>query len=271
MKYDYVTIVSVYGHNDGSTSIPSILKSSESLPGSKALLLSISCPVSLPECIAWKKIPPLNFQQYSIFMMYCLASFIKTDFALCVQADSWVLNQSAWTDNFLEYDYIGAPNGVGLNTPKSEGDPGCRVFGMLLRGESEWVNEKNPIGVMNGGFSLRSKKFLNAPRDIGIPYTFNDHPILQNEDLQLCILMKPQLIDAGIKFASLDVAKIFSFETYITALHSSLNLDNVFGIHQGHMRLVGLSQILFEEQFNPFYLPILLPYFKKLGYEVIYE
>jgi len=44
MKHNKLTIVSVFGHNDGSTAIPSIMKSMQELPGSKGLLLSIKKP-----------------------------------------------------------------------------------------------------------------------------------------------------------------------------------------------------------------------------------
>ena len=252
MKHDYLTVVSVYGHNDGSSSIPSLLKSTAALPGSRGLLLSINKPISLPEHIAWKKIPALTYQQYSLFMIYCLASFIETDFTLCVQSDSWVLNENAWIDDFLEYDYIGAPTEIGLIEARHETDPGFRLGGMLLRAEGEWLKEDNPIGVFNGGFSLRSKKFLNAPREMGLPYVFDDNSIRQNEDLQLCLFMRSQLMAFGIKFPPINVAKNFAFEHYLPDLHSSFELEGYFGIHGSYMRLVGFNQIeLIRDKFTP--------------------
>ena len=49
MIHDQLTIVSVFGHNDGSAAIPSIIKSMQELPGSKGLLLSIEKPENLPD------------------------------------------------------------------------------------------------------------------------------------------------------------------------------------------------------------------------------
>ena len=267
MNYNFITVVSVYGHNDGSSSIPSILKSSESLPGSRALLLSITRPASLPESIFWKKIPTLNRQQYSLFMLYFLASFIETDFALCVQADGWVLSKEAWSDDFLEYDYIGAPNEVGLIKPKSESDPGFRFESMLLRGNWEWMAEEDPINLLNGGFSLRSKKLLTTPRNIGIPYTFDDHPIRQNEDVQLCLFMRSQLIDAGIKFPPISIAKKFAFE-YFPPTKDPINFYSIFGIHCGHMRLTAPNQIIIENEFHPISRKFLIPVLEGMGYEL---
>ena len=205
-------------------------------------------------------------------MLYFLASFIETDFALCVQADGWVLSKEAWSDDFLEYDYIGAPNEVGLIKPKSESDPGFRFEGMLLRGNWEWMAEEDPINLLNGGFSLRSKKLLTTPRNIGIPYTFDDHPIRQNEDVQLCLFMRSQLIDAGIKFPPISIAKKFAFEHFSGSLHTSFDHAKFFGIHGSYMRLVGYNQILlFTNNVNSEIIDTytnLIPYLEKLGYIV---
>lgn len=272
MNHNHLTVVSVYGHNDGSSSIPSLLKSTAGLPGSRGLLLSITKPTSLPEHIVWRQIPVLSYQQYSLFMIYCLASFIETDFALCVQADGWVLNQHAWTDDFLGYDYIGAPNGVGLVPPISRDAPGFRFNGMIFPDSWQWLKEDNPIGVLNGGFSLRSKKFLNAPRDLGLPYAFDDNSIRQNEDLQLCLFMRSQLVAFGIKFPPVEIAKVFSFEHFLQDLHYSFELDNYFGIHLSDLSLTGPMQIKFSKDgLNPIgasHLCYLIPSLEKIGYKL---
>ena len=94
MIHNKLTIVSVFGHNDGSSAIPSIIKSMQELPGSKGLLLSIEKPKNLPTKIKWKQIGYLNYKQYTLFMMHSLYAFIKTEFCLIVQdylfADSWI-------------------------------------------------------------------------------------------------------------------------------------------------------------------------------------
>ena len=175
-------------------------------------------------------------------MIYCLASFIETDFTLCVQSDSWVLNENAWIDDFLEYDYIGAPTEVGLVKPSCESDPGFRLDGTLVRGDWQWLKEDNPIGVFNGGFSLRSKKFLNAPREMGLPYVFDDNSIRQNEDLQLCLFMRAPLIAFGIKFPPINVAKNFAIDQ-VWPHQIKIDHDNIFGIHGSYMKLIGPRKI----------------------------
>ena len=44
MEHSELTIVSVYGHNNGASAVPSIKRSMAELPGSKGLLLSLAKP-----------------------------------------------------------------------------------------------------------------------------------------------------------------------------------------------------------------------------------
>lgn len=53
------------------------------------------------------KIKPLNsLIAYSIFMLTKLHEYIETEMLLLVQRDGFIINPSAWDDNFLKYDYI---------------------------------------------------------------------------------------------------------------------------------------------------------------------
>lgn len=73
---------------------------------------------------------PIDMLSYGRIQVRKLHQFIETDFILNIQADGFVTNASKWTDDFLKYDYIGAP----------------------------WANPQGDIGarVGNSGFSLRS-------------------------------------------------------------------------------------------------------------------
>ena len=115
--------------------------------------------------------------EYSRFMIKHLAPHVETAFALIVQYDGYVLNGSRWSDEFLRYDYIGAPWGYG-----------------------------DGMAVGNGGFSLRSRKLLLALQDAEIS---PQHP----EDLAICRTYRP-LLEArhGIRFAPPELAARFSFE-----------------------------------------------------------
>jgi len=69
---------------------------------------------------------------------------IDTQFTLVTQWDGYVINAEAWTEEFLDYDYIGA-RWIG-DVVKAAGSP-------------------PEYNVGNGGFSLRSDIFLGAGTD----------------------------------------------------------------------------------------------------------
>ena len=120
MEHNDLTIVSVYGHNNGASALPSIKRSMAELPGSRGLLLSIAKPDNLPNNIEWKQIGFVNYLQYSIFMMHQLYAFIDTEYCLIVQDDGWVLDGDNFMPEYYEYDYIGAPSHCGFE-PQGEG------------------------------------------------------------------------------------------------------------------------------------------------------
>lgn len=129
-------------------------------------------------------------REYCEFLINNVVDYVETDYALVIQWDGFVLNPYSWTDEFLEYDYIGAPWGY-----------------------------KDPWNVGNGGFSLRSKTFLEiAKNDINIEQIYP-------EDHHLCRTYRPYLESIGIKFAPIELASRFSIECggYVS---------NQFGFHQ---------------------------------------
>lgn len=117
-------------------------------------------------------------EEYSKFVIKELDKHIETDFVLICQHDGYVLDANAWSDEFLEYDYIGAA----------------------------WLESEGP-NVGNGGFSLRSKRLLEIVAND--PFINPYHP----EDNTLCKLYRPYLEEKyGIRFAPTEVADKFSFE-----------------------------------------------------------
>lgn len=243
MMHDNLTIVSVYGHTNGASVIPAMLKSLQELPGSRGLLLSPVKPPNLPEQIQHKKIFPLDYRQYSWFMMYSLHSFVDTGHVLIVQDDGWVLNGKNLTAEHYQYDYIGALANAAL-----EGDNYYYNW--------SWREVQGPkLIVQNGGFSLRSKKFLEAMCKHGIIH--HNYPSIPfcNEDVQLCTFLRPNLEEVGIKFAPDEVAKRFSIEYLSPIVHDDLDFDELVGFHgqsrkllAGNKVIVGISDYEIEEQ-----------------------
>ena len=51
----------------------------------------------------------INYLEYNIFVVKELPKHIESDYALVMNHDGYIVNTDAWTDDFLKYDYIGAP------------------------------------------------------------------------------------------------------------------------------------------------------------------
>jgi len=138
------------------------------------------------------KIPLFDFCMYNKFCVEELTNYIKTDYCLIVQEDSSITDPSCWTDDFLNFDYIGSP----------------------------WPMYNFRVG--NGGFSLRSKKFLEESSkmkytgDAHIKAGFSPKQFAQGlstpEDFYLCHLKEEELINRGIKFADPVTAYNFAVE-----------------------------------------------------------
>jgi hypothetical protein len=135
------------------------------------------------ECV--RVAPIVSREAYSQFVIKELGSHVATDFALLVQWDGFVVNAQAWSEEFLDYDYIGA----------------------------KWTFHDDAHTVGNGGFSLRSRRLLEALRD---PRVVAD-PL---EDVAICRTYRSHLESQhGIRFAPEAIADRFSFEaSYFASL-----------------------------------------------------
>lgn len=229
MDHTNLTIVSIYGHNDGSSVIPSIVQSMNELPGSKGLLLSLSRPAGLPDNIEWKPIQRLDYLQYSVFVIHSLYAFIKTDYCLIVQDDSWVLDGKNFKPEYYDYDYIGAATHAA-------------IVGNELRLHGTWVDEPNRTMVQNGGFSLRSKRLLEAPNKLGLTHKHSDNIFLWNEDVQFTV-HRPFLESCGIKFASEEMARGFALEYAVPKLYEGFDFSQLLGHHGQSRKLIGPKHV----------------------------
>jgi hypothetical protein len=231
MEHKQLTIVSVYGHGDGLATIPSISKSMKELPGSRGLILSIEKPKNLPEHIHWMQIYPLDYRGYSTFMMHCLYAFIDTEFCLVVQDDGWVLDGNNWKEDYYNYDYIGGITHAGL-------------VGNELHLGFNWVDKKDPIVVQNGGFSLRSRRFLEAPNQHGVAQMFSMNMDLWNEDVQLSCLHHSLFTNLGYKIAPKEISKEFAIEHVAPIFHDDLDFSKLLGHHSKTRRLIKDNEII---------------------------
>lgn len=157
----------------------------------------------------WVEIPPIHtIEAYSEFCIRDLTQYVDTEYVLLVQWDGFILNPESWSDRFLEYDYIGAPWYIEeefwftqFNFPRSLA--GQQVIG-------------------NGGFCVRSKKFLETSSCLATQGVFAEY---QPEDVQLCVFKKEDMEAEGITYAPYEVAKDFAIEG------TDEVYDSQFGFH----------------------------------------
>ena len=135
---------------------------------------------------------------YSEFVIKELHKYIAGDHCLIVQHDGYVIDHLMWRDEFLSVDYIGAP------------------------WPPEW-GYKNRVG--NGGFSLRSKKFMEYSALILGNLNFRAEYFL-NEDFLVTNCCYESLLELGMRFADVELASWFSNEYPVPEMK-----DRTFGVH----------------------------------------
>lgn len=130
-------------------------------------------------------------KDYSDLLLAGLRQYVDGTHVLIIQWDSFILHPELWTNDFLQYDYIGAV----------------------------WPHHPDtPVG--NGGFSLRSVKLLEA---LESPAISKRHP----EDFCICDDNKVTLENQfGIRFAPTGVAEQFAVER--TSWHPAFGFHGFF-------------------------------------------
>ena len=180
-------------------------------------------------------VPYGDLEEFSRFSVEELHKYIDTDFCLSVQWDGAVINPHLWRDEFLDYDYIGAPWGTGSE-------------------RGRWPNR---IG--NGGFSLRSQKFLQATAELKYDpdAKYHDHtdgpeserqvPLHDPtpEDWFVCVHNYKHMQDRDINFPDAREALNFSVEWPRPEKHfvkSDVTTYDSFGFH-GDSNTGGMKEI----------------------------
>lgn len=156
-----------------------------------------------------EQIKPLtSIKDYDNFIFKDLNKYIKTEFCMIVQIDGFPINYDAWNEDFLRYDYIGAP----------------------------WLYENFPPSEMvgNSGFSMRSKRLMDEI--IKYDYSYEENG---PEDVFICREKGDELRENKIKFAPINLAQSFSVENMIYNMQ--------FGFHGKTTRVMNQSIGVFGE------------------------
>ena len=195
-----VTLICVDGVNP-DIAYKSIRFCNKDIKFDNVKLLSFSIPSEYNNDIEFIQIEKMSWEGYNDFIATKLNNYINTDFCLVVQTDGLIVNHDLW---------------VSLQNGK------IRDFFILNKGKSR-------IG--NGGFSLRSKKFLEESSKYESCEGYG-------EDAYLCNIHYDDMVSRGIKFPSVEIASKFSIENPIRELGYSwpnsdhnFNTSKSFGFH----------------------------------------
>jgi tetratricopeptide (TPR) repeat protein len=156
-------------------------RSQRGLRFARTVFLTDSIPdgMELPGAIDFERIDRLRSRDdYSRFVLKSLLPYVDTPHVLLIQWDGYVVNPDAFDPAFLECDYIGA----------------------------KWYWFDDGMRVGNGGFSLRSRRLLEALQDPGIE-------LAEAEDITIGRAFRPLLErDYAIRYANEALADRFAFE-----------------------------------------------------------
>lgn len=160
-------------------------------------------------------IPKLDLNGYSDFCLR-LSQYIDSDYVLIIQKDGFVTNPEMWSPEFLKYDYIGA----------AWSNEESWIEKQTAKAYIRDVFSQNRVG--NGGFSLRSRKFLEVSSHFKNCGGYG-------EDCFLCTINYHYMVAQGIKFAPLQLSYNFSYENPLAEFGNEYRLDPMahFGFH-GH-------------------------------------
>lgn len=133
-----------------------------------------------------------TIDEWNYNVIYNLGDHIKTEYALLIHADGFVVNPKKWKEGWLEYDYIGSP------WPLPSDNYSYRdIFGRVQR--------------VGNSVSLRSKRLIDLAKQQDIEWrTFHGNT---NEDGFICVNNRHMYEKHGMKFAPFEVALFFGRET----------------------------------------------------------
>lgn len=204
-----------------SVKIPQTIKALEyscrNINFGKVKLVSDTIPENLPPIISFEFIEKMNnIDEWNYSIIYKLGKYIDTEYAMLIHDDGFIINPQSWKEEFLEYDYIGAP------WPLPNDDFSFRdINGDIIR--------------VGNSVSLRSKKLIDLPVDLNLEWkSFHGY---YNEDGFICVNYRHVYLNHGMKFANIDLAKHFSHETPIPEIEGIVP----FAFHNKKMAMEILS------------------------------
>jgi hypothetical protein len=226
LKLDNVTLICIDGVEKLKSSIEAIKNSINKIQFTNVILLTCG-NIDKNDYCEIIKIPKMNWNQYNEFVITEFGNYFNTDFALLCQDDGYISNPEMWSDEFLKYDYIGAPwpqdliNQLMFNLEK-----GVDLNGKGFKQELKLPNyNSNNYRVGNGGFALRSKRLCELTKH------FKNKYLNKPEDNIISIYEKEYIEKSGMKIAPVELAAKFSVESP-TEFNPFRDKNKTFGFHR---------------------------------------
>ena len=209
-----VTYVGLFLNGKDQQSLADLFKIGYETSKSISFYDKVICTFLKPECETYDfsvvHVDEVDYGSYTEWVFKNLKNTFSSEFMINYHSDGMIQNPEAWTDEFLNYDYIGAP--------------------WLLGSQIEFPDgTKKRWGGGNGGFALRSKRLCKALSDIDISPNNPIKGIADNEDFLICKTHFDLLTEKGIKFAPTDISAKFSTEHFSP---SPQGFTKSFGFHE---------------------------------------
>lgn len=172
--------------------------------------------VGLPDFVEQVAIEPLRASaDYSRFILKELQQHIVTPHCMVIQWDGYPINAGCWDPAFLECDYIGAP----------------------------WPQFPDAHNVGNGGFSIRSKRLLQACMAQGFEDDGGPEDIVIGRKNRQFLEQQH-----GIRFASSEIAELFSYERGMPGSpQPAAAITKSFGFHGVFNLVQAIDAITFDQ------------------------
>lgn len=220
----------------------SINKTIDSVPNITAISVVSNKEVSIGRPYDLYKIQDdFNMLDYCNFCIKGINSVVNTEFVLINQYDGIATNTEAWTDEYLDYDYVGSLSHVDHPPVKAS---------LKSSGFYDQFKDTNWF-TCGGGLSLRSKKLLTILANDDKIKTINynegyDVPFI-SEDLVITLLNRDYLEkEHGIRFAPVELGMKFCAEV-------ATGYTNALGFHGWYNAPLYLSEdecLFFFERIN---------------------
>lgn len=156
------------------------------------------------------QINPVTYIEFNKWCLHEFGNYVNSDYGLRFEDDGFPLNPEFWDDEFLNYDYVGAP---------------CRTTDGI-----QYAQEQ--IG--GGGFTLRSKRLVEYTKTI-------DYDNKTNEDTIISFYKRDEIVSLGMKICPHTIARKFVVQNPLDESHT---IETSFGFHSRVVHMNDAERIL---------------------------